>query len=531
VIPSLAIGAAAASADTFPVINNNNSGAGSLPAAITAANANGNGSVVDQIPIQVTGNIDLEGQLPQITTPMTINGPGANVLSIRRSAAALTQFRFIAVSSLSPTDTVHIEGITFSGARAAGFSGGAVDKGGPGSLGLDSLVFNDNRATAGGAVFYDGPGVTIENSTLSANSATGGSGGAIQGRSFATTNGAATVINSTITGNSTTEFGGGVDLIENATITVNSSTIVGNTANSDNNAVGSGGGIRNNSSGGPPAFSVANTLLAGNAVGTSPPAANQCNGAFVSSDYNLSETDDLGCTGFNGPHDVILNANPMLGTPGDNGGPTPTIALLTGSAAIGIGNPATPGGAFPACPATDQRGLSRGGAAGVCDIGAFEVAPDPTSTVVGCAPAMITLGSGSSVCTATVSDTFLPTSPTGSVSFGSSGTGTFTSGGSCALAMLDASQARCSVTYTPTAVGTGSHQITGSYAGDVGHDVSQDSAVVGVLSLPAPTPTPTPIASPPGFDPGASIKKCKKKFRKGPKRKKCIKRAKKRAQA
>jgi hypothetical protein len=90
--------------------------------------------------------------------------------------------------------------------------------------------------------------------------------------------------------------------------------------------------------------------------------------------------------------------------------------------------------------------------------------------------------------------------------------------------MVSASQGRCQITYTPTAVGTGSHQITGMYGGDADHVASQGAAQVGVLS-PAILPV-SPTAPPPRR--AAAIKKCKKKFPKGPKRKKCIKKAKRR---
>src|SRR5262249_13051244 len=81
------------------------------------------------------------------------------------------------------------------------------------------------------------------------------------------------------------------------------------------------------------------------------------------------------------------NSDPLLGsTPGDHGGPTQTLALLTGSPAIAAG-----GGS--AGDAVDQRGLPRPGdlapasnapGSDGTDIGAFEVqgafVPPPTST-------------------------------------------------------------------------------------------------------------------------------------------------------
>jgi hypothetical protein len=59
----------------------------------------------------------------------------------------------------------------------------------------------------------------------------------------------------------------------------------------------------------------------------------------------------------------ITFADPRLEPLGDNGGPTPTMALAGGSPAIDFG---------AGCPATDQRGMPRSGA---CDAGAFERQP------------------------------------------------------------------------------------------------------------------------------------------------------------
>jgi hypothetical protein len=67
-----------------------------------------------------------------------------------------------------------------------------------------------------------------------------------------------------------------------------------------------------------------------------------------------------------GPGDQV-NTDPMVGPLAENGGPTLTHALLTGSPAIDAGDDAV-------CPATDQRGVSR--PQGVaCDIGAYEYVP------------------------------------------------------------------------------------------------------------------------------------------------------------
>ena len=55
-------------------------------------------------------------------------------------------------------------------------------------------------------------------------------------------------------------------------------------------------------------------------------------------------------------------ADPQLGTLGNNGGPTQTVAPASGSPAIGAGQ---------SCPATDQRGHTR--PASGCTAGAYEV--------------------------------------------------------------------------------------------------------------------------------------------------------------
>ena len=66
---------------------------------------------------------------------------------------------------------------------------------------------------------------------------------------------------------------------------------------------------------------------------------------------------------------VRFGLNPRLGPLQNNGGPTPTHALLAGSPARNAADPARPGSGYPACGPLDQRGRSRDAR---CDMGAFE---------------------------------------------------------------------------------------------------------------------------------------------------------------
>lgn len=355
-----------ASAAPFLVTKTDDSGTGSLRQAITDANATAES---DEITFGVSGTIALLSTLPTITSNLTITGPGPNQLAITGNSMNQPIFSV----SVDAGETALIQGVKIADARATAYAGGGVSSGGPGTLKLEDVWLFDNFAGQGGAVFTDRGTTSIENSTLNNNHAQ--FGGAMVARRFGMNPAASVQItNSTISGNSAMEFGGALNPAEAASITIRSSTIVGNQANDDDNTSGDGGGIYNNLS----TVNIANTILAGNTVGAGAPSSDgQCAGnPFTSGGYNLRSAADPNCTGFTATGDVV-NPDPMLGTLGANGGPTFTIPLLAGSPAINAGNPATPGGAGTACPATDQRGQPRGGGAGACDIGAFEVQPPP----------------------------------------------------------------------------------------------------------------------------------------------------------
>ena len=97
-------------------------------------------------------------------------------------------------------------------------------------------------------------------------------------------------------------------------------------------------------------MTVRNSIIAGN-------TGSQCSG-ITSLGHNVFSDDSCG---HSGPGDMP-STDPMLGPLANNGGPTPTHALLAGSPAIDAGD-------STGCPTSDQRGYSR---SGVCDMGAFE---------------------------------------------------------------------------------------------------------------------------------------------------------------
>jgi hypothetical protein len=249
----------------------------------------------------------------------------------------------------------------------------------------NSTVSGNTATDRAGGIFsggWNGGGgviATIDSSTISGNHADANGGGGIQNDGT----GASSIIapllavtNSTIANNTAAGYGGGIDTFDNdmnptnrPATTLVSSTVTGNSAGQY------GGGLQLYQG----FYDIRNSLIAQNTASAgSPDCANPGTDSYHSQGYNLIGNTS-GCRGFPGTGDV-LDANSMVGTLGANGGSTQTIPLLSRSPALYAGNPATPGSGGFACPATDQRGLPRGGSAGRCDIGAVQPGP-PAVTI------------------------------------------------------------------------------------------------------------------------------------------------------
>src|SRR5207253_3947622 len=244
-----------------------------------------------------------------------------------------------------------------------------------GTLTGSSVLRNVSSGNGGGIDTPSGD-LTIKRSTIAGNDATGTTkqGGGVYFAGSGTFN----LVNSTLSGNEATGYGGGLSTA-GGTTNLENATITRNTTDSDGDGTGDGGGIDQ----APGAtLNLQNTLVAGNLdlVGLFG-GRHDCNGhAGVNSHgYNLfGTTTGCGVTLTTGDHD-LAGANAFVAQLADNGGLTPSSALLPGSPAINAGNPATPGSGGSACTAVDQRGVHRPQGPR-CDIGAFEFAR-PTVTI------------------------------------------------------------------------------------------------------------------------------------------------------
>ncbi len=258
--------------------------------------------------------------------------------------------------SSSPTVT----NVTFSD-NSANSGGGMYNYQSGSNPMVTNVTFSDNSAVYNGGGMYNDGSSTVMNVTFSGNKAA-------QGGGIYNYWASPTVTNVTFSGNLVTNSGGGMYNYE-------SNTTVTNVTFSGNSAITSGGGMYtyqtyNNDYGRP---TLKNVIIANSVGGDCALAASSTLNA--ASANNLIKDNTYACGLTNGVNGNIIGSDPNLGSLADNGGYTQTMPLLAGSPAIDVGNDG-------ACPATDQRGVTRP-QGNVCDIGAVEYVFDinpPTFT-------------------------------------------------------------------------------------------------------------------------------------------------------
>ena len=360
----LILSASTARAATLLVTNLNDVAAGSLRQAVQDAAP---GDTIRFAP-GLTGTITNLGAPYEVSRPLTIVGPGANVLAMHGNdahALFLSQngeFRISGLtlrdaygssgSAITSLDTLIVSRCTFR--FNGGYEAGAIRASG-GVLDVSECTFESNNSYLG----YGGAIQTSANSTISASTFYANQGGALEASAKLV------LVNCTFVSNYN-GYGGALRLlgspqtVVDCTITANQGDVYG-------------GGVY--APGAAPQFM--NTIIAGNFTNGSHP---DFSGAVGSLGYNLVGNSE-GSSGFGlaGSHDQIgypgAPISPNLAALGDFGGPTYTMPPMPGSVAIDQGKSPYPNDQRGRGRFHDQPGVTNAGGGDGSDIGAYELRP------------------------------------------------------------------------------------------------------------------------------------------------------------
>jgi uncharacterized repeat protein (TIGR01451 family) len=426
---TLAVGAQAASAKIWQVNTTADPGSGCTAANCTLRAAVGSAASGDTIDVPA-GHYVLTAGVITIPNSVTIVGAGAAQVTIDANMASQVfsiplggalNLNGVTVTGGSQPQGVGgdiydagaltVDASTITNGTAA--RGGDIYTEANGTPGASLVVMNStisggstgNVGSGGGLFLGAGAAATIVNTTVSGNTVPGSNG---QGGGGIFNAGTMSITGSTIAANTVGSGGSGGGIFDAGTLTLTNSTITGNAVTNG----GTGGGILGQDD--MKTLSVTNTTIDANSSATGanlyfstftppppkrpPPSpapiftgaaaptfvatpgfentivadalggGSNCasNATMPSSNGHNLEDDVAGSCGFSTATQDLVGVSPNLGPLADNGGPTRTMALLTGS-------PAVDAGATITGITTDQRGFPRpqppGGA---FDIGAYE---------------------------------------------------------------------------------------------------------------------------------------------------------------
>ena len=296
------------------------------------------------------GSISLNlGEL-LIDKSLTIDGLGADNLTIDGNNSS--RIFFVDDGDDANLADVSIDGLTITNGSTGDGSFPDINGGGffnRENLSVTNSALIGNRAGNGGAIYSTGQ-LQLSNNLITQSDGTG---------PVYNDGGVASIFNTTFTNNDV----GGISAIVNS----NSGELeLSNSTITDNSGLGAAVFNEENST-----ATLTSNIIAGNQATLPEEMGNDdISGTFISGGNNLIGNGNGG-SGFDSPSDLVGTLDnpidPQLGELQDNGGNTPTIALLDGSLAIDAGS-------NPENLETDQRGdgFARTVGGGT-DIGAFEV--------------------------------------------------------------------------------------------------------------------------------------------------------------
>ncbi len=226
--------------DAFVVSSNNDAGDGSLRQALESINKAGGNQI---ILFATTGEINLLTSLPTIAANVTITGPGASQMTIRKDETAPDNTRIFAIAKGS---TVSISGLHLANGLTIGEQSGAGILN-EGNLTLNNCIISNNTSEDGlGAGIFNGGTLVLNGCTVEYNQSQFSNGGGIGNQ------GTLTVNNSTISNNASRDGGG---IYSTGTLLTNNSIISNNVGESQ------GGGIYNSGS-----MNLSNTTVSSNNI-------------------------------------------------------------------------------------------------------------------------------------------------------------------------------------------------------------------------------------------------------------------------